>query len=130
MKKLFVLSSVATVILLTACKQPRYYDLTAGRYVALEEDEKTGLMVNPTTREPVYMYVDTRTNDTIYGATGKVINGYVIKTSDGKYKFDEEEYKVKNDDYKKKVEGDEAKVKTDDNKIKTDEEEKKVKNDN
>lgn len=130
MKKLFVLSSVATVILLTACKQPRYYDLTAGRYVELEEDEKTGLMVNPTTREPVYMYVDTRTNDTIYGATGKVINGYVIKTSDGKYKFDEEEYKVKNDDYKKKVEGDEAKVKTDDNKIKTDEEEKKVKNDN
>lgn len=87
-------------------------------------------MVNATTNEPVYIYVDTRTSDTIYGATGKVINGYVIKTSDGKYKFDEEEYKVKNGDYKKKVEGDEAKVKTEDKKIKTDEEEKKVKNDN
>ena len=130
MKKLLAISSVATVILLTACKQQRYYDLTAGRYVELERDEKTGLMVNATTHEPVYMYVDTRTNDTIYGATGKVINGYVIKTSDGKYKFDEEEYKVKNDDYKQKVERDEAKVKTDDKKIKTDEEEKKVKNDN
>ena len=87
-------------------------------------------MVNATTQEPVYMYVDTRSNDTIYGATGKVINGYVIKKGDGKYKFDEEEYKVKNEDYKKKVEGDEAKVKTDDKKVKTDEEGKKVKNDN
>ena len=129
MKKL-LLTTVATIVLLSACKQPRYYDLTAGRYIELEKDEKTGLMVSSTTHEPVYMYVDTRTNDTIYGATGKVINGYVIRTSDGKYNFDEEEYKVKNDDYKKKVEGDEAKVKTDDKKIKTDEEEKKVKNDN
>ena len=130
MKKLLVFSSVAIIILLAACKQQRYYDLTAGRYVELEKDEKSGLMVNANTQEPVYMYVDTRTNDTIYGATGQVINGYVIKTSDGKYKFDEEEYKVKNDEYKKKVEGNEAKVKTDDKKIKTDEEEKKVKNDN
>ncbi|HET6721955.1 MAG TPA: hypothetical protein VFH07_04360 [Chitinophagaceae bacterium] len=130
MKKLLVFSSIATIIVLTACKQPRYYDLTAGRYVELQKDEKTGLMVNAATQKPVYMYVDTRTNDTIYGATGKVINGYIIMTSDGKYKFDEEEYKVKNDDYKKKVEGDEAKVKTDDKKVKIDEEEKKVKNDN
>jgi len=130
MKKLLVFSSVATMLFLTACKQQRYYDLTAGRYIELEKDQKTGLMVNATTREQVYMYVDTRTNDTIYGATGKVINGYVIKTSDGKYKFNEEEYKVKNGDYKKKVEGDEAKVKTDDKKIKTDEEEKEVKKDN
>jgi hypothetical protein len=129
MKKLLVFSA-ATIIFLTACKQQRYYDLTAGEYVELKRDEKTGLMVNATTQEPVYMYVDTRTNDTIYGATGKVINGYVIKTGDGKYKFDEEEYKVKNEDYKKKVEGDEAKVKTDDKKVKTDEEGKKVKDDN
>lgn len=129
MKKV-LLSSVATIIFLTACKQQRHYDLTAGRYVELEKDEKTGLMVNATTREPVYMYVDTRTNDTIYGATGAVINGYVVKTSDGRYKFDEEEYKLKNDDYKKKVEGDEVKVKTGDKKIKTEEEERKVKNDN
>lgn len=130
MKKLLLLSAVATIIFLAACKQQRYYDLTAGRYVELEKDEKTGLLVNAATQEPVYMYVDTRTNDTIYGATGAVINGYVVKTRDGKYKFDEEEYKVKNDDYKKKVEGDEVKVKTGDKKIKTDEEERKVKNDN
>lgn len=129
MKKLLVVS-VAAIIIFTACKQQRYYDLTAGKYVELKRDEKTGLMVNATTQEPVYMYVDTRTNDTIYGATGKVINGYVIKTSSGEYKFDEEEYKVKYGDYKKKIEGDEAKVKTNDGKVKTDNEEKKVKNDN
>ena len=130
MKKLLLFTSVVACLFLTACKQQRYYDLTAGRYVELEKDEETGLMVSATAHEPVYMYVDTRTNDTIYGATGKVINGYIIKTSDGKYKFDEDGYKVKNDDYKKKIEGDEAKLKTDDKKIKTDEEEKKVKNDN
>lgn len=121
---------MATGLLLTSCKQPRYYDLTAGRYIDLEKDERTGLMVSTETHQPVYMYVDTRTNDTIYGATGVVINGYVVKTDDGKYKFDEEEYKLKNGDYKEKLEGDEAKVKTDDKKIKTDDEEKKVKNDN
>jgi hypothetical protein len=130
MKKLLVFSSIATILFLTACKQQRYYDLTAGRYVELEKDKQTGIMVNAETHEPVYMYVDTRTKDTIYGVTGKVINGYVIRTSDGKYKFDEEGYKVKNEDYKKKVEGDEAKVKTDDKKIKTDEDDKKVKKDN
>ena len=130
MKHILIVTSLATGLLFTACKQQRYYDLTAGRYVDLEKDNKTGLMVSTTTHEPVYMYVDTRTNDTIYGPTGTVINGYVVKTDDGKYKFDEEEYKLKNGDYKEKVDGDEAKIKTDDKKVKTDEEEKKVKNDN
>ena len=133
MKQLLIFMSLATGLFLTACKQPRYYDLTAGRYIDLEKDDNTGLMVNPTIHQPVYMYVDTRTNDTILGASGAVINGYVVKTDDGKYKFDEEEYKLKNGengDYKRKIEGDEAKVKTGDKKVKTNEEEKKVKNDN
>jgi hypothetical protein len=130
MKKIFISISLVIFLLLTACKQGRYYDLTAGRYIELEKDENTGGMVNAKTHEPVYIYVDTKTNDTIYGVTGKVINGYVVKTSAGKYKFDEDEYKLKNGDYKKKDEGDEAKTKTDDKKIKTDDEGKKVKNDN
>lgn len=130
MKKLLMIASVATCIVLTGCKQQRYYDLTAGRYVELKKDEGTGLMVRTDTHEPVEIYVDTRTNDTIYGLTGKVINGYIVKTSDGKYKFDNEEYKLKNGDYKEKIEGDEAKIKTGDTKVKTDEDGKKVKNDN
>jgi hypothetical protein len=130
MKKLLIFISVATFVVFAACKQQRYYDLTAGKYVELEKDAKTGLMVRSDTHEPVYMYVDTRTNDTIYGPTGTVINGYIVKTDDGKYKFDEEEYKLKNGELKQKMEGDEAKVKTDDKKIKQDEEGKKTKNDN
>jgi len=40
------------------------------------------------------IYVDTKTNDTIYNANGKVINGFVVKTSNGKYKYDRgDEYK-------------------------------------
>ncbi len=130
MKKTLLFISVATMLVFTACKQQRYYDLTAGEYVDLEKDEKTGLMVRADTREPVQMYVDTRTKDTIYGPTGTVINGFIVKTGDGKYKFDEEEFKLKNGDLKLKIEGDEAKLKTDDKKVKNDDEEKKTKYDN
>ena len=80
------------------------------------------MMVNRETKEPVNLYVDLRTKDTIHGATGEVVNGYIIKTNNGKYEYD--------DDYKRKVEEDEAKIKTDDKKIKTDDEERKEKDDN
>jgi len=130
MKQLLIFISIAATLAIASCKQDRYYDLTAGKYVDLKKDEATGRMVNVQTNEPVDIYVDTRTNDTIYGPTGTVINGYVIKTDGGGYAFDEEEYKLKVGDYKEKIEGDEAKVKTDDKKIKTDDEEKKSKNDN
>ncbi|HKC36178.1 MAG TPA: hypothetical protein VKB95_08950 [Chitinophagaceae bacterium] len=122
MKKLFLISLSASLIF-TACKQERYYDLTAGEYINLEKDKKTGLMVNSKTHEPVYIYVDTKTHDTIYGGTGTVINGHVIKTSDGKYKYDSD------DEYKKKVEGDEVKIKDGDTKTKIEDGEKKVKKD-
>jgi hypothetical protein len=121
MKRLFLLGLSAT-ILLTACNQDRYLDLNTGKPVELIKDENTGMMVNKETKQPVALYVDTRTNDTIYGATGEVVNGYVIKMNDGKYEYD--------DDYKRKVEDDEAKIKTDAKKVKSDDEENKVKEDN
>ena len=111
MKQLLLAGFSATIIF-ASCKQERYLDLTAGKYIEVEKDEKTGRMVNSETHEPVYIYVDTKTNDTIYGASGKVINGYVVKTSDGKYKYDgDDEYKIKDGDYKKKVDGDEVRSK-------------------
>ena len=129
MKQLLVFGLSAAVIF-TSCKQDRYLDLTAGKYIEVEKDEKTGRMVNSETHDPVYIYVDTKTNDTIYGASGKVINGYVVKTSDGKYKYDgDDEYKIKDGDYKKKVDGDEVKIKDGDTKIKIEDGEKKVKKD-
>ena len=126
--KQLLLTSLAATLIFTACKRERYYDLTAGKYINLEKDEKTGKMLNPETHEPVYIYVDRETRDTIYGATGDVVNGHVVKTSDGKYEIDDE-YKIKYGDYKKKVDGDEVKIKDGDTKIKIEDGEKKVKKD-
>jgi len=129
MKQLLVLIALSGSIIFTACKQGRYYDLTAGEYIEVEKDEQ-GRIINSETHEPVYLYVDTKTNDTIYGATGKVINGYVVKTEDGKYKYEgDDEYKIKDGDYKKKVDGDEVKIKDGDTKVKIEDGERKVKKD-
>ena len=109
MKQLLILG-LSAGILLTACNQHRYVDLTSGSHIDLEKDEN-GNMVDSKTHKPVYMYVDTKTHDTIYGSTGAVINGHVVKTEDGKYKYDGDgDYKYKNGDYKVKVEGDEVKI--------------------
>ena len=129
MERLLVLNALPGVIIFSSCKQGRYYDLTAGKYIEVEKDDK-GRIVNSDTHEPVYIYVDTKTHDTIYGSTGKVINGYIVKTEDGKYKYDgDDEYKIKDGDYKKKVDGDEVKIKDGDTKIKIEDGEKKVKKD-
>jgi len=129
MKRLLIITSLSTTIFFAACKEGRYYDLTAGKYIEVEKDDQ-GRIVNSKTHEPVYIYVDTKTNDTIYGVTGKVINGYVVKTEDGKYKYEgDDEYKIKDDDYKKKVDGDEVKIKDGDKKTKIEDGEKKVKKD-
>jgi hypothetical protein len=129
MKRLLVLIASAGVIIFSSCKQGRYYDLTAGKYIEVEKDDR-GRIVNSDTHEPVYIYVDTKTHDTIYGSTGKVINGFIVKTEDGKYKYEgDDEYKIKDGDYKKKVDGDELKIKDGDTKIKIEDGEKKVKKD-
>ena len=129
MKQVLVLIGFSATVIFTACKQDRYYDLTAEKYIGVEKDDQGGI-VNSETHEPVYIYVDTKTKDTIYGATGKVINGYVVQTSDGKYKYEgDDEYKIKDGDYKKKVDGDEVKIKDGDTKIKIEDGEKKVKKD-
>jgi len=128
MKKLLIFS-VSVSVLFIACNQHRYVELTSGEHIDLVKDDK-GRLVDGKTHKPVYIYVDTKTHDTIYGATGAVINGHVVKTSDGKYKYDgDDEYKHKNGDYKVKVEGDEIKIKDGDKKIKIEDGEKKVKND-
>lgn len=129
------IGGLITLCFWSACRpQERYLDLSTGDRVDLEKDANTGVMVRTDTRKPVEIYVDTRTNDTIYGPTGKVINGHVVKLGEWKYKYDDGEYKIKNDeaDYKKKVEKDgDVKIKDGDSKTKIDGEtgEKKVKRD-
>ena len=95
MKQLLLLG-LSAGILLTACNQHRYVDLTSGAHIDLEKDEN-GNMVDSKTHKPVYMYVDTKTHDTIYGSTGAVINGHIVKTDDGKYKFFDAAYNYVSD---------------------------------
>jgi hypothetical protein len=106
---------VGTIALaIFSCKDnnPRYVDPDTGKELTLVKDASTGLMVDAETKKPVYIYVDTEKHDTIYGETGKVINGQVV-LEDGKYKYadlkvkaEDGEYKIKGDDYKEKVEKD------------------------
>jgi hypothetical protein len=98
----------------------RYLDLSTGEHVELKEDPKSGLMVDARNGKPVRIYVDTRDRDTIWGATGKVINGRVEKAEDGQWIYEgENEYSAKGDDgdYKMKS-GDESKVKIEDGEYK------------
>ncbi len=144
MKKLIsILSAGAVLVMFWACEgnDERYIDLSTGKPVNIEKDDKTGVIVNKDTREPLYIYVDTRDHDTIYAKTGQVINGHIIRDNDNKFVYDQDE-KLKIDrsgevgykegDYKVKIEKDgDVKIKTDDKKVKIDGEsgERKVKND-
>jgi hypothetical protein len=122
MKHIFV-AFLSTAILLigTGCKDgdSRYVDLNTGRTLSMTTDEH-GLLVDADTKKPIYIYVDTQKHDTIYGVTGKVINGDV-KLEDGKYTYAGEESQVKMEDMKIKVEKDgDVKIKDDDGKVKID----------
>jgi len=137
---MLLISILALPLFWAACNtaDARYVDLNTGESLDLEKDEKTGLMVDAETRKPVHFYVDTRTNDTIDGRNGKVINGKITRSGDSwdydaKYKMDSDgEWKIKDGDHKMKVEADgDVKIKNGDSKTKIDVEEgtKKVKND-
>ena len=127
MKKLLfiVFSSCA----LFSCTNDRYIDLNTGEAVTLEKDPNTGLMVSTESKKPVQIYVDTKTHDTIYGVSGKIINGKIVRISDGKYRYDNDAnvkieeggYKIKDGDYKKVVEKDgDVKIKDGNTKTKID----------
>ena len=145
--KYLLFLSLITFVAFTGCdnKEDRFIDLESGKTITVEKDSKTGYMINGETKEPIGIYVNTATNDTFYGRTGKVINNSVVRSSDGKYTYrdgdvDGNRVKVKvqgnggidvNDpDYKKKVEADgDIKIKDGNTKIKIDEDgSKKVKN--
>ncbi len=117
--KLILVLGAATILISTGCKDnARYVDPDTGRSLTLVKDESTGLMVDEETKKPVYIYVDTETKDTVYGPTGKVINGHVT-LEDGKYKY--AEYEIKSGDYKMEVEKDgDIKIKDGDSKTKID----------
>jgi hypothetical protein len=140
MKKLFFISAFASLLVFTGCKdrtESSYYDLNSGKTVKLEKDQTTGQMVNAETRQPVSIYVDTESKDTMYGATGEVINGKVVHLQDGKYQYgdltikqDEDgDSKLKDEDFKKKTDADgDTKTKDEDAKRKKDADDGESKN--
>ena len=151
MKKMyvFILAGI-TFVYFTGCdNKDQYVDLETGKTITVVKDSTTGYMVNAETKEPVGIYVNTSTHDTIYGRTGKVINNLVIKHPDGRFTYEADgeikvtdgdskmkveadgDYKIKEGDYKKKVEEDgDIKIKDGDTKIKIEADgDKKVKSD-
>ena len=150
-KNILVIALI-TIAFITGCdnNKEKIIDLETGKTITVVKDSTTGYMINTETKEPVHLYVNTATNDTIYGRTGKVVNNLVIKTPDGKYTYmDDSEIEVRTGgsgsgstggtsgnagsgggDYKMKVEKDgDVKIKDGDTKIKIEDGEKKVKKD-
>jgi len=124
MKKVLLFGiGVISISMWMACNSAsgRYLDLNTGKHISIEKDPKTGYMVDADTKKPVDIYVDTETKDTIYGRNGEVINGKVVKTDDGVYKYEviserkdnAGEIKIKDGDTKIKIEDGEKKVKRD-----------------
>ena len=132
MKNVLFISITVSMLSLISCKdqtESQYYDLNRKREVTLVKDENTGMMVDADSKQPVYIYVNTETKDTMYGVTGEVINGQVVRLEDGKYKYgdlkikqDEDgDFKLKDGDYKKKIDADgDTKTKDDETKRKED----------
>ena len=129
MRNGFIALAGIIALAIFSCKDntPRYIDPNNGKELTLVKDAKTGLMVDAETKKPVYIYVDTEKKDTIYGETGKVINGHVVR-EEGKYEYadlrvksEEGEYKIKGEDCKEKREKDgDLKIKNGDVKTKVD----------
>lgn len=130
-KSMLITGTLMTAIFFSSCaeKKGSYIDLATGKSIEVVRDEKTGAMINADTKEALYIYVDTKKKDTIYAATGEVINGHVIKVDDNKYvyendeklKTDNGEVKYKDGDFKTEVEKDgDIKIKNGDDKIKID----------
>jgi hypothetical protein len=125
MKMKFVLLNLAVVLSVISCNtNERYLDLNTNNYLDLKKDSTSGYMIDSKTGEPVDIFVDTKTQDTIYGMTGEIVNGRVYKTEGGKWivKQDGDEYKAKSESEnsaKIKREGDEYKAKNGNYTVKT-----------
>jgi hypothetical protein len=114
----------------------KYVDLKTGQPADLYYDPKKKKTYSASTNEPVDLYVNVATGDTIYGEGRYVVNNYIVKTEDGKYKLDNkkvkidgDEIKIKEGNKKFKMDADEMKIKDGDAdaKIKSDADESKIK---
>jgi hypothetical protein len=120
----------------TPVNNTKYVDLKTGQPVDLYYSEKKKRTYSANTDEPVDLYVNVATGDTIYGQGRYVVNNYVTKTTEGTYKLDDskikihgDEIKIKEGDKKLKIEDGEMKIKEGDKKLKVEGDEAKMKTD-
>lgn len=75
---------VVTALLFAACRHGnRYIDLATNQYIPVKKDSISGYILNSKTGEPVDIYVDTKTHDTIDGVTGEIVNGKLRRSPVG-----------------------------------------------
>jgi hypothetical protein len=111
----FIFLSVMVALIVSCNSNGRYLDLNTNKYIDVRKDSTSGYMVNSKTGEPVDVYVDAKTHDTIYGMTGEIVNGRIHKTGEGEWIV-----KAKGDEYKAKSESDNsATVEREDDEYKT-----------
>jgi len=110
-----------------------YVNLNTGEKVNIIADPVTGIAIDQSTQQPIELYYNPSTNDTLY-QSGMRVNNMLIKEREGKYRLDDtkikidgDEIKIKNDSSKIKIDGDEMKIKSSDGKMKVDDDEVKVK---
>ena len=66
----------------------KYIDLKTNKEITVRIDTVRGSIVNDETNEPVDLFVEPTTHDTIYGLTGTVVNNYVIHDPSGDVRVD------------------------------------------
>ena len=66
----------------------KYMDLHTNKEVSVRVDTSLGEIVNDETNEPLDLFVEPRTHDTIYAVTGTVVNNYIIHDSTGTMRVD------------------------------------------
>jgi hypothetical protein len=110
-----------------------YVSLTTKKPVRVKKDISRGYIVDYETNEPLNFYFyNPATRDT-FDWSGNVVNGYLMRGTDGTYTLDESRWRVKVDDDGdiKAKDGDDSKIKIDassgEAKIKTDTSKKKSK---
>lgn len=112
----------------------KYIDLKTRQYVTVRIDTIRGEVVNSETNEPINLFVEPETHDTIYGLTGNIVNNNLIHDASGDFRVDT--VKMSSPDtttpttvtttttveaegnYKEKVKANKSKLKTDDVKVK------------
>jgi hypothetical protein len=108
--------------------------LNTGEAIDIWYDKVGMRTLNKKTGGPVEFHINTSTKDTVFGRGRFIVNNYVIKGDDGKWKLDDgkvkvdgDELKVKVGDQKFKVDGDEIKIKSKDGKAKYEDDKIKIK---